>query len=130
MLIEHAFMQTCSALNNNIKYQRGTLAMLRTAPSNLCLNKKDKLIHFFKGNPAIENLYHFKNRLIELLKHKHLQAFKCKKLIPIFLDFIHQLKNAVFEPLVKLGNTLYKWRDEISQNVAFYQEQRNHGRLP
>lgn len=118
-LIEHAFMQTTQSIIPDIKYQRGTLAMLRTSPNNLSEHKKAKLSLFLLNNPSIHALYDFKNRILDLLKFKHRKARHCQKLVPIFLDFIRQLKNATFEPLVTLGKTLYKWRDEIARMWRF-----------
>ena len=123
-LVEHAFMKTCHSINTDMKYQRGILATMRTRPERLSDVKKSKLDHFLKDNPAIEALYHFKEQLLALLKHKHQKAKQCKGLIPIFLDMIKQLKNATFEPLVKLGKTLYKWRDEI---VRMWRFTKNNG---
>ena len=117
-------MQTAQSINTDIKYQRGILSMLRTNPENLTPLKKDKLFQFLKHNPSIQALYDFKIRVLDLLKHKHQQARQCRKLIPIFLDFIQKLKDAIFEPLVKLGKTLYKWRDEI---VRMWRFTKNNG---
>jgi transposase len=118
-LVEHAFMQTCHRIIPELKYQRGVLSMLRTRPENLPEYKKDKLQHFLRQNPAIQALYDFKEQLFILLKNKHQTARKCKQLIPEFLDMIKQLKKSIFEPLVKLGKTLYKWREEIARMWRF-----------
>jgi transposase len=103
-------MQTCHRINPPIKYQRGVLSYLRTRPDNLSDYKKSKLQDFLTQNPATQALYFFKERLFTLLKHKHQKARQCKLLIPPFLNMIKDLKNTTFEPLVKLGKTLYKWR--------------------
>ena len=123
-LVEHAFMQTCHSINENIKYQRGTLAMLRTHPDNLSEHKAHKLSLFLKANSTIQTLYFFKRRIIRLLKRKHRTAKQCKKLIPVFLRFIHMLKHGRFDHLVKLGKTLYKWREEI---VRMWRFTKNNG---
>ena len=93
--------------------------MLRTRPENLSEYKKDKLQHFLNLNHAIKTLYLFKERLFKLLKYKHRKVRQCRLLIPIFLNMIKQLKAATFEPLVKLGKTLYKWREEIARMWRF-----------
>jgi len=118
-LVEHAFMQTCHRIIPELKYQRGVLSMLRTRPENLSEYKNDKLQHFLRQNPAIQALYDFKEQLFILLKNKHQTARKCKQLIPEFLDMITQLKKSIFEPLVRLGKTLYKWREEIARMWRF-----------
>lgn len=118
-LVQHAFMQTCQSINPQIKYQRGILSFLRTRPENLSKDKKDKLQYFLEQNPAIETLYSFKEKLFNLLKHKHQTAKQCRTLIPVFLEMIKQLKTATFEPLVTLGKTLYQWREEIARMWRF-----------
>ena len=118
-LVEHAFMQTIQSILPSIKYQRGTLAMLRTKPNNLSDNKKIKIKHFMDEQPAIEALYQFKLRLIDLLMWKKRKKVQCYELAASFLEFIHKLKNATFEPLVKLGKTLYKWKEEIARMWRF-----------
>lgn len=123
-LVEHAFMKTSKAIIPDIKYQRGILSMLKTSPKNLTANRKSKLHSFFQENPSIHALYDFKIKILDLLKQKHLQARQCKELIPVFLDFIKQLKEGVFEPLVSLGKTLYQWRDEI---VRMWRFTKNNG---
>lgn len=123
-LVEHAFMQTCQSINPCIKYQRGILAMLRTSPENLTFEKSNKLSLFLKDNPVINALYHFKRTLLQLLKHKHQTANKCRSLIPLFLEYIQELKHATFEPLVRLGKTLHKWREEI---VRMWRFTKNNG---
>ena len=123
-LVEHAFMKTCHSINTDMKYQRGILAIMRTRPDRLSNVKKIKLEQFLNDKPAIKSLYLFKEQLLALLKLKHQKARQCKQLIPTFLDMIKQLKAATFEPLVKLGKTLYKWRDEI---VRMWRFTKNNG---
>ena len=123
-LVEHAFMKTCHSINTDMKYQRGILAIMRTRPDRLSNVKKIKLEQFLNDNTAIKSLYLFKVKLLALLKLKHQKARQCKQLIPTFLDMIKQLKAATFEPLVKLGKTLYKWRDEI---VRMWRFTKNNG---
>lgn len=103
----------------DIKYQRGILSALRTRPENLSEHKKNLLHRFLEQHEAIKSLYLFKEQLFVLLKHKHQQARHCRVLIPEFLEMIKQLKAATFEPLVKLGKTLYKWREEIARMWRF-----------
>lgn len=123
-LIEHAFMKTCHSINPQMKYHRGVLAMFRTRPEHLSETRRLKLKQFLDEQPAIQALYQFKEQLFTLLKHKHRKAKECKSLIPIFLDMVKQLKAAVFAPLVKLGKTLFKWREEI---VRMWRFTKNNG---
>jgi hypothetical protein len=47
----------------------------------------------------------FKQELVALLKLKKKTQYECRRIIPVFLDYIEQLKNSILEPLVTLGNT-------------------------
>jgi len=85
---------------------------------------QQKLKHYFKQHPASEAIYHFKQRLHQLLLKKHCQARWCKRLLPIFLNKLKQLKQSEFKPLKTLGNTLYQWREEI---VRMWRFTKNNG---
>jgi len=123
-LIEHAFLQTIQSILPNIKYQRGILAMLRTKPENLTDAKKIKIKNFMNQYSAIDALYQFKLRLIDLLMCKKRNAKQCRKLAPVFLDFIRQLKCANFQQLITLGKTLENWQNEI---VRMWRFTKNNG---
>lgn len=42
-----------------------------------------------------------------------------KKIIPVFLNYIKQLKDSMLEPLITLGNTLDLWREEVARMFRF-----------
>ncbi len=50
---------------------------------------------------------------------KTLQAKKCKRFIPVFLNMIQQLKKSPFKKLIKLGKTLDLWKNEIVRMWRF-----------
>jgi transposase len=123
-LVEHAFMKTCHSINIQMKYQRGVLAMLRTTPEKLSSHKRFKLDLFLQQNPAVHSLYLFKQELLALFRLKHQNARQCKTVIPVLLEKIQELKKTAFEPLMKLGRTLYTWREEI---VRMWRFTKNNG---
>lgn len=41
------------------------------------------------------------------------------KIIPVFLNYIEQLRGSMLEPLVTLGNTLNSWREEVARMFRF-----------
>lgn len=43
----------------------------------------------------------------------------CRKVIPLFLDMLAQLKQSTFKALVSLGKTLSSWQDEIARMWRF-----------
>lgn len=64
-------------------------------------------------------IYDFRQELVSLLKIKKKTAWECKKIIPVFLNYIEQLKSSLLEPLVTLGNTLDLWREEVARMFRF-----------
>lgn len=50
---------------------------------------------------------------------KTMQAKRCKRIIPVFLNMIHALKESPFKRLATLGKTLHQWRDEVVRMWRF-----------
>jgi transposase len=105
-LIQHQCMMTYRELSNDIKSNRGILALLRTRPDNLSSDKKIKRDAFLSQNPAINNIYQFQQQLHSLLMKRALTQRDCRKVIPVFLNMLNDLKNSGFKSLVSLGKTL------------------------
>jgi transposase len=122
--INQMAMQTYQAIDKNIKYNRGTLAALRTKPENLSPKRKAKRDSYLKAQPAVEAIYHFKDTLHRLLMIKHQRKGQCQNLIPKLLHMIKQLKDSPFKHLQTLGKTLYNWREEI---VRMWRFTKNNG---
>lgn len=118
-LLQHQCMLVYRELNQNIKHNRGILALLRTKPDRLSMDKIKKRDAFFKKHPAIKIIYEFQQKVYQLLMNKMVTAHKAKELIPEFLDIIAQLKLSPFKPLATLGKTLHQWRDEIVRMWRF-----------
>lgn len=123
-LLNHQTMATLQQLDENIKYQRGILAALRTNPQNLTTHKQTLLDNYFQVNPAAKAVYDFKQHIYQLLMLKGCNPSYCKQLLPKFLDVIKQLKNSSFKNMKTLGKTLYQWREEI---VRMWRFSRNNG---
>ncbi|CZP75510.1 Transposase and inactivated derivatives [Legionella pneumophila] len=113
-LVQHQCMMTYRELSSSIKNNRGLLALLRTKPDKLTPHKKIKRDSFLAENPAIEAIYHFQQQLHELLMNKTLTKVRCRKIIPLFLKMIQDLKQSPFKSLVALGKTLDSWKEEIA----------------
>ena len=112
-------LQVYHQIDPGLKYQRGLLVILRTNPENLTPKKIEKRNAYFTKQPAVEAVYRFKQRLHQLLMYKHRTAKQCRRLIPIFLRRIAQLKASPFRPFKTLGKTLYQWREEIARMWRF-----------
>ncbi len=46
-------------------------------------------------------------------------AKRCRRIIPLFLKMIKELKQSPFKRLTTLGKTLYQWRDEVVRMWRF-----------
>lgn len=117
--LNHQCMQVYQQMDPTLKYQRGLLNALRTKPENLMQKQLNKRNDYFRNQPGIEAVYAFKQRLHQLLMQKQCTAKKCKRLIPIFLRCIAQLKASPFQALRTLGKTFYRWRNEIARMWRF-----------
>ncbi len=118
-LINHLSMQTFHQIDPTMKYQRGTLVALKTNPENLTPTRLSKRNTYLEQHPAIAAIYDFKQKLQQLLTKKHCTAKECKRLLPHFLDMVNALKQSAFQPLRTLGNTLFRWRDEVVRMLRF-----------
>lgn len=118
-LIQHQCMMTYREISNNVKSNRGVLALLRTNPAKLTSNKQIKLEIFLNENPAIKAIYNFQQKLHQLLMRRAMNQDKCRELIPIFLDAIKELQNSAFKHLKALGKTLNNWKEEIVRMWRF-----------
>jgi transposase len=123
-LLLHQCVQTYQEIDPSMKNKRGLLAALRTKPENLTLKRLQERDAYLKQQPIIEAIYYFKQQMHRLLMKKTLQARRCKRIIPLFLKMINELKQSPFKRLVTLGKTLYQWREEV---VRMWRFTKNNG---
>jgi transposase len=123
-LLLHQCMQTYQEIDPKMKNKRGLLAALRTNPENLTSKRLQKRNDYLTQQPAIAAIYQFKQELRQMLTKKTVQAKRCKKIIPLFLKMIMDLKQSPFKRLVTLGKTLYQWREEV---VRMWRFSKNNG---
>lgn len=118
-LMLHQCLQTYQEIDPLLKYKRGLLAALRTHHNRLTVNKQLQRDAYLKQNPAIAAIYNFKCKLHRLLTLKHRKAKHCRRLIPIFLSMMNELKNSPFKRLMTLGKTLDAWKEEVVRMWRF-----------
>ena len=92
---------------------------MRRHEKNLSEKQRGYLASYFLAHPEFQPIYEFKQKLVRLLLIKHQTAKDCRKLIPIFLAYVAQLKAAIFEPMVTLGKTLDSWKEEVVRMWRF-----------
>ena len=103
---------------------RGLVSLMRRHEHNLTLAQGERLGAYLRERPALEAIYHFKQRLCRLLLEKSYTQKRCRKLAHRFLRAVAELRPCGFAPLVALGHTLHAWRDEIATMWRFT---RNNG---
>jgi transposase len=113
-LIGHHFLACWKQLDPVAARNRGLVSLMRRHQTNLKPEQKSRLDDYLRRNPALEVIYHFKQRLCSLLLPNSLNANKCRQLAPLLLSLIDQLRNSPLAPLATLGETLYSWRNEIA----------------
>ena len=118
-LMQHLCLKTYQKIDPEMKHQRGLLACLRTKPNNLSVKQHIKRNAYLKQQPAIDAIYQFKQSLYRVLMKKTMTAKRCKRIIPLFLKMIKELKQSPFKRLITLGKTRYQWRDEVVRMWRF-----------
>ena len=97
---------------------------MRRHRHNLSSEQQARLTSYLAGNPVLEVIYRFKQRLCYLLLKKHRTRKHCRQLAPRLLRAIYQLRQAELPQLVTLGETLASWSEEIG---AMWRFTRNNG---
>lgn len=118
-LVNHHFLKTWNLIDPIGRKNRGLLSLMRRNSQNLQPGQAAKLGSYLKDRPEMKITYDFKQELVCLLKVKKKTVRECKKIIPVFLNYIEQLKASLIEPLVTLGNTLDLWREEVARMFRF-----------
>ena len=77
------------------------------------------LARYLEEHPELKVIYDFKQKLCKLMMVKKQTAKQCKKLIPLFLDYIYRLKDSLIDSMVTLGNTLDCWQEEVVRMWRF-----------
>jgi transposase len=113
-LVNHHFLAMWRKIDEIGSKNRGLLSLMRRHQKNLPQDKWLRLQNYLKAHPLLEAIYDFKQNLCRLLLFKHCTARQCRRLIPILLNYIQQLKKTGLEPLQTLGATLASWQEEIA----------------
>jgi transposase len=123
-LINHHFLACWREIDATGSKNRGLLSLMRRHQRNLAPEQWAKLSAYFAKFPVLEPIYSFKQRLCDLLLHKHRNQKQCRTLLPRFLRSVEDLLGAKLAHLVQLGETLRAWSEEI---VAMWRLTRNNG---
>lgn len=118
-LINQRFMELWKSLDDEGRKNRGLLSLMRRHEKNLSIDQRNNLSKYLDQIPALKVVYHFKQKMCDLMSLKHLTHNKFREYIPILLSMIDQLKASGFAPLRSLGETLDSWKEEIGRMWRF-----------
>ena len=118
-LINHHFLKVWADIDPVGRKRRGLLSLMRRHKWSLSHDQVASLYNYLEKYPGLAAIYDFKQDLCKLLLTKKQTARQCRKLIPIFLDYIYQLKESMLDSLITLGSTLESWREEVVRMFRF-----------
>lgn len=118
-LINHHFLKTWADLDEVGRKNRGLLSLMRRHPENLKPEQVPKLQMYLDKNPAMREIYLFKQHLMKVIKARVSSKPQARELIPVFLDAVRALKDSGFKHMKTLGDTLENWQEEIVRMWRF-----------
>ena len=123
-LVNQQFLAAWASLDPHGRSNRGLLSLVRRRPDRLTPDQQIRLRAYLKTQQAFEAIYDFWQRLGRILRIKHCTKRQCRRLIPLFLSSLQDLRSSGFFPLVQLSQTLDSWKEEI---VRMWRFTRNNG---
>lgn len=118
-LVNQHFIATWSLLDPQGRKNRGLLSLVRRHPEHLDPDQVVRLRRYLDEHPAFAAVYDFKQKLVRLLRYKCLTKRRARRLVPLLLWAIDELRGSAFAPLSTLGETLHSWREEIARMWRF-----------
>ena len=118
-LVNHHFLRVWADIDPKGRKNRGLLFLMRRHEWRLKRSQIEGLHKYLDSYPGLRAIYDFKQDLVRLLLTKRQTAYQCRKLIPLFLDYIYKLKESALLPLVTLGKTLESWQEEVVRMFRF-----------
>lgn len=83
---------------------------MRRHEEKLSPEQRINLYKYFDKYPELIPIYEFKQKLTRLMLVKRRTKRQCRRLIPVYLDYVDQLKNSVFEPMALQRGFIIKWK--------------------
>ncbi len=118
-LVSHHFQKLWSQIDPDGRKNRGLLNLFRSKRENLSEKQRLNFAAYLKQIPALETVDSIQQKLLALMRVKHINKFKARQLIPEFLALLEQLKNSGLAQLQGLANTLESWAEEIVRMWRF-----------
>jgi transposase len=113
-MVNHHFLAVWKQMDPIGSKHRGLLSLMRRHAQNMRHDQSLKLQAYLRSHPILDQIYEFKQKLCRLLLIKHCTAKQCRRLIPLLLKAIKQLRETGLQPLQTLGATLASWQEEVA----------------
>ena len=107
--ISFALRLNCKSAQEEVKWKRSITYPLRKRREWLKAQDMERLKSFFRGNPAIELAYEFKERLCGLLNKKSQTAKQCRDNIRKLKEMMKTMKYEAPTEFGKLAETISEW---------------------
>ncbi len=118
-LVLHHLLKTCRTIDPQLRGARGLARLLQKHEKNLTDRQRHRLMDYLAEQPAIAQIYRFKENLMGLLTRKNQTKEQCRPLVYDLLAAIDTLQASRFEDCVRLGRTLDSWQNEIGRMWRF-----------
>lgn len=112
-LVNHHFLATWRDLDPPASRNRGLLSLMRRHEDRLSDEQRGRLASYFEDHPVMGAIWRVKHELCGMFRQKTLSEKTCRRLIPRLLSLLEQLRMSGLDRLVRLGNTLSEWIEEI-----------------
>src|SRR5688572_17505887 len=116
-LMNQRFLETWKLIDPKGHAHRGLLRLMRGLPKNLKPDQWENLKAYLKSHPAMDAVYGFWQKLGRLLRFKHRTAKQCRRLIPLFIRSLRELRSSGFASARLVGENVESLKEGICRMV-------------
>jgi len=119
-LLLKAFSSICMRIDPSLKWkQRGIPKLM--LKNDLTQEQQNRLKTYFKKQPAIHQLYLFKEeaKVLLMTKNKSRKALQKDGILGFFTKLVEQMEKSGFDLFKTLGKTMRSWQTEILRMFVF-----------
>lgn len=121
-LLLRAFAVVCQRIDPSLKSRQAGVPKLMLKNQGSLTPEQQKRLHaYFQKQPAIEQIYRFKEQAKALLmtRNKSRKALQKEGILGAFMALTDMLEASGFDLFKTLGKTLNSWRNEILRMFVF-----------
>ena len=121
-LLLRAFAVICQRIDPTLKWQqRGMPKLMLKNPGDLTPEQQSRLQAYFKKQPAIHQIYLFKEEAKAFLmtRDKSRKALQKDGIVGYFMKLVESLEGSGFDLFKTFGKTLRAWQEEVLRMFVF-----------